>query len=104
MIARMPSYLIELYLSRGVSLASAAEVARRVQAASAPEGGGLRYVRTLFVAEDETCFHVFEAPSRDAVVEAASRAGLAGARVTEAVEAPTQSPEYASPTDERSRP
>jgi Protein of unknown function (DUF4242) len=69
-----------------VSLSAAAEDARRVQAASALAGGELRYVRTLFVAEDETCFHVFEAPSRDAVVEAASRAGLVDARVTEAAQ------------------
>jgi hypothetical protein len=81
----VPSYRLELYLPRRVSLSSAAEDARRVQAASAP-GDGLRYVRTLFVAENETCFHLFEAPSRDAVVEAATRAGLARARVTEAVQ------------------
>jgi hypothetical protein len=78
----VPSYLVELYPRCGVSLSTGPEDARRVQAASAD--GGLWYVRTLFVAEDETCFHVFEAPSRDAVVEAATRAGLAGARVTEA--------------------
>ena len=82
----MPDYLLELYLPRGVSLSRAAEDARRVQAASAHAGSGLRYVRTLFVAEDETCFHVFEALSRDVLVEAASRAGFAGARVTEAVQ------------------
>jgi Protein of unknown function (DUF4242) len=85
-VTAVPTYLLELYLRRGVSLSSAAEDARRVQAASALAGGGLRYVRTLFVAEDETCFHVFEAPSRDAVVEAASRAGLESARVTEAAQ------------------
>jgi hypothetical protein len=79
----MPTYVLELHLSRGVSLSSAAEDARRVQAASALGGSGLRYVRTQFVAEDETCFHVFEAPSRHAVVEAAAGAGLRDARVTE---------------------
>jgi hypothetical protein len=79
----MPSYLVELYLPRVGSLAAAAEDARRAEELG---GDGLRYVRTYFVAEDETCFHVFEASSRDAVVEAASRAGLRDARVTEAVE------------------
>jgi hypothetical protein len=79
------SYLLELHLPRGVSLSSAAEAAGRVEAASVPGGGRVRYVRTLFVAEDETCFHFFEAPCLDAVAEAASRAGLVAARVTEAV-------------------
>jgi hypothetical protein len=46
----------------------------------------VRYVRTLFVAEDETCFHVFDAPSREALVEAARRAGLTALRITEAIE------------------
>jgi hypothetical protein len=82
----MPSYLLELYLPRVGSLLAAAADARRVERLAAAEGRGLRYVRTLFVAEDETCFHVFEAPSRGAVVEAASRAGLDDARVTEAAE------------------
>jgi hypothetical protein len=49
-------------------------------------GEELRYVRTYFVAEDEICFHVFEAASREVVVEAAERAGLTDARITEAVE------------------
>jgi hypothetical protein len=81
----MPSYLVELYLPSVGSLSAAAEDARRVELA-ALEGEELRYVRTYFVAEDETCFHVFEACSRDAVAEASRRAGLEDARITEAVE------------------
>jgi hypothetical protein len=49
-------------------------------------GGELRYVRTLFVAEDETCVHVFEARSREAVVAAAARGGLGDERIAEAIE------------------
>jgi hypothetical protein len=79
----MPSFLLELYLPRVGSLAAAAEGARRVERF----GDQLRYVRTYFVAEDETCFHVFEAGSREAVVEASRRAGLKDARVTGTVEA-----------------
>jgi Protein of unknown function (DUF4242) len=82
----MPRYLLELYLPASSSRARAAEVARQV-ARQTPDGAApVQYVRTLFVAEDETCFHVFDAPSRDALIEAASHAGLAAARVTEAVE------------------
>jgi len=82
----MPSYLLELNLPKADSLERASDDARRVEAASALVGGGLRYVRTLFVAEDETCLHVFEASSQDAVLEAAAHAGLAEARVTEALQ------------------
>jgi hypothetical protein len=84
-VIAVPSYLLELKLPHGVSPSCGAEDARRVQAAAVPGAGELRYVRTVFVAEEETCFHLFEAPSRNAVVEAAARAGLAVARVTDAV-------------------
>jgi hypothetical protein len=82
----VPSYLIELYLANADSLERASEDARRVERASVSAGGGARYLRTFLVPEDETCFHLFEAPSRDAVVEAATRAGLADARVTETLQ------------------
>ena len=58
-------------------------MARRVTETGAMQGRALRYVRTLVVAEDETCFHVFEAPSREALAEAARRAGLGEPRITE---------------------
>jgi hypothetical protein len=76
----MPSYLLELYVPGAGSL-RASEAARRLA-----DTAELRYVRSLFVAEDETCFHVFEAPSRDALVDAARRAGLPAARITQAIE------------------
>ena len=99
--AGMPSYLIELYLPRVGSLSAAAEDARRVEQLAALDGEQVRYARTYFVAEDETCFHLFEASSRDAVVEAASRAGLEHARITEMVQTEEAAP---SIHDERSTP
>lgn len=81
----MPTYLLEIYLPRSTPITEAADAAR-VIAANRTE---LRYVRTWVVAEDETCFHVFEAPSREVVTEAAREAGLADARVTEARSTPT---------------
>jgi hypothetical protein len=82
----MPSYLLEVYVSKVDSVPRASEDARRVADAAVPDAGELRYVRTLFLTEDETCFHVFEASSREVLVEAALRAGLSDARVTEAIE------------------
>ena len=48
-------------------------------------GTPVRYVRSIFVPEDETCFYVFESSSREAVVAAIERAALPFARITEAV-------------------
>lgn len=45
----------------------------------------MRYVRSVFVPEDETCFYLYEAASPDVVREAARCAGLGVERVTEAV-------------------
>jgi hypothetical protein len=49
------------------------------------EGTDVRFLRSIFVPEDETCFYLFEATSADTVREAAARAGLAFGRVAEAV-------------------
>jgi hypothetical protein len=76
----MPRYLLELYAPRGQTVAEAAAQAQGVHQ------NGIRYVRTLLVEEDETCFHVFEASSRDALRQAASRSGFADARITETIE------------------
>jgi hypothetical protein len=48
-------------------------------------------VRTTFLPDDETCFHVFEADSADVVAEVSRRAGLGWARVVPAVESSVQS-------------
>ena len=57
--------------------------------ASPPRGFGggtpVRYLRSLFVPDDETCFLLYEAASAEAVRETVRRAGLAFERITEAV-------------------
>ena len=85
----MPSYLVEAYMPH--SHAHEARAAgRRARAAAeelSREGEPIRYVRTTFLPEDETCFHLFEAASTDAIEEVSRRAELGRARVVPAVEA-----------------
>ena len=47
------------------------------------EGTSVRYVRSIFVPKDETCFLLYEAGSADDVREAASRAGVPFEHVAE---------------------
>jgi hypothetical protein len=49
------------------------------------EGDRVQLLRSVFVPEDETCFFLFEAESREAVAEAARRCGLRFERLVEAV-------------------
>ena len=48
----------------------------------------MRYLRSIFVPEDETCFFLYEAASADAVCQAVRGAALAFERVVEAVAQP----------------
>jgi hypothetical protein len=79
----MPSYFVETYLpAQPRRLAEACARARR----AAELGPGVRYLRTTFLPEEETCFHLFEAPSPAALGEAARLARLGHTRIVEAVE------------------
>ena len=85
----MPSYLVEVYLprSRADEARSAGRRARAAAEELAREGVPIRYVRTTFLPDDETCFHLFEAASAEVVQEASRRAALGRARILAAVEA-----------------
>src|SRR5262245_43696146 len=81
-------YVMELYLPRSRALEAGAtgHRARAAAAALAHEGLPIRYIRTTYLPDDETCFHVFEAGSIDIVGEAGRRAALGRVRVVPAVE------------------
>ena len=85
----MPTYCLELYLPRASAgrLEEEARQARLAAEAIATNGIVVHYVRTTYLAEDETCFHLFEANSAEDVAEAARRAALQSGRITLAVEA-----------------
>ena len=87
----MPYYLIEVYIPRARAH-EADSTGRRLRAAiDAFQGEDVevRFVRTMFLPEDETCFHVVDAPSRAEVQQLCERAGLSSVRVVSAIEDPS---------------
>ena len=80
----MTSWLVEGYASGSTDLAEIEERAREAASRLTLSGTPVRYVRTIFVREDETCFHVFEAASVESVREVARRALLSAQRIVEA--------------------
>lgn len=90
----MPSYLVESYLPRSARERALAAGGRVLAAceALARDGTPARYVRTTFVPEDETCFHVVEADSAEIADEVCRRADLGRVRIVEASEARSARP------------
>lgn len=72
------TYLVEGYERRGMTALDDLEARCR---AAADGFDGVRYVRSILVPEDETCFHLFEGPSEEAVRKVGALAGLAPLRV-----------------------
>ncbi len=83
----MAEFLVELYVSRedGAGVGSRSEIARLAADELTGEGIPVRYLHSIFVPEEETCFFLYEAVSADAVREAAQRAALPFERISEAV-------------------
>jgi hypothetical protein len=89
-VGAMANFLIELYLPR-TDVAAFTCSARRARLAAdelSRQGTPVRYLHSIFVLEDEMCFHLYEAESPDCVREAARRAALPFERVSEAVSEP----------------
>ena len=84
----MPRYLVESYIprSRAREAREAGRDARTAAEELVREGTPIRYVRTTFLPDDETCFHIFEAASEEAVGEACQRAGIRRGRIVPAIE------------------
>jgi hypothetical protein len=74
-------YLLETYLARSQS-AGLTELDKRLRQAA--QGQPVRYLRTTYLPEDETCFHYIEAPTAAAAERFAEHAQLAIDRVLEA--------------------
>jgi hypothetical protein len=84
----MPRYLVETYVPRthAHDARAAGQRARAAARRLSREGETVRYVRTTLLPGDETCFHVFDAASEDAVAEACRLAWLGTPRIVRAVE------------------
>jgi hypothetical protein len=83
----MAEFLVELYVSRtdADAVGRDAERARAASAELTREGTPVRFLRSIFVPLDETCFFLFEAGAVDVVREAARRAELSYEHVAETV-------------------
>ena len=69
--------------ARALELASAKERVRAVTATVSRGRGDIRYVRAIYVPEDETCFYVFDASSADLVAQVSGLAGFPDVRIVE---------------------
>ena len=94
----MTAFLVELYVaqSNAGAVRRDAERARLAAEALSREGTPVRYLQSIFVPADETCFHLCEAGSADAVREVIRRADLSVGRVSEVVAEPSDDQEEQS--------
>lgn len=84
----MASFLLESYTPKREPAVLAELTARAREAAdeAAREGIAVRHVRTFLAPDDDICFHIFEAPSADAVARVSELANLDHERITEVIE------------------
>ena len=87
-VTAMTEFLVELYVSREdpAAVQQGAARARLAGQEMTDEGTPVRYLRSLYVPEDETCFFFYLARCVDDVREAARRAALPFDRISEAIE------------------
>lgn len=90
----MPRFLVESY---SATSRDAFEDARRRARLTAESRDGLRYVDTTYLPDDETVLHLFDAPTAEALEDAARRSGLEFERIVPAVQA-SGNPREETPT------
>ena len=81
-------YTVELRLPQAgwTDVQEAAARAREASEQMRREGEGVRFLRSVFVPEDEACFFLYEGPSAESVRTAALRAKLGVRRVDAALQ------------------
>jgi hypothetical protein len=85
-VAVVTVYLLESYLAGAgePDLGDLAEYLNKAAHAFTEEGRSVRYLRSTYVPEDETCFHYVEAPTASVAERFARRAELPFDRILEA--------------------
>lgn len=80
-------YTVELHLRRTgwADLQDAAARARQATEQMRREGEHVRFLRSIFVPEDDACFFLYEGTSAESVKAAATRAELAVRRIDAAL-------------------
>lgn len=88
--AEPKTYLVEIYLPAADTARVDGTLARAEAAAEELARGGadLRFVRSTYIPDDETCFLVYEAGSAELARAACIRAGIPSDRVLSAIERP----------------
>jgi hypothetical protein len=82
----MTSFLVEVYTP---ATGPNGEIERRIRATCTEltrAGTPVRYLRSIFVSEDEMCLYLFKAEAAEAVREASVQAGISAVRIVEALE------------------
>ena len=86
-VGGVPLFLLEVYIA-AFMIGDADALATRARAAAkalSAEGRSVRCVQSILVAEEETCFFLFEAAAADDVRDCAARAELPLGRLSAAV-------------------
>jgi hypothetical protein len=83
----MAEFLVEFYLSRTDAAALGCSVRRARLAAEEQtrQGTPVRYLRSMYLPDEETCFLLYEAESAEAARRAAALAAIAFERVSEVI-------------------
>lgn len=84
----MPRFIVEQYLP-GVTLSQVITTAERAKLASARFSSGgtaVRYLRTTYIPEDESCFCLFDGPDADSVRKVNELAEIPFERIVEALD------------------
>jgi hypothetical protein len=87
-VNRVSEYLVEVYRPRPVDASLPIPTPPDLLLATeklANDGFPIRLLCSIFVPEEEICFHLFEAESREVVEEAGTLSGLEFESVVEAV-------------------
>jgi uncharacterized protein DUF4242 len=89
------TYLVEAYMPATIDVAEVESRVREAAAELAMSAAEVRYLRSIFVPDDEFCMHLFDADSVEAVSEVTRRAGISVDRIAEAASSAIQGTEEA---------